>query len=94
MTDNSKHLIAHKKNESEKKIEAVRDTVSYMLYASEEINLNKVAKKVVSKKTKQIAPTEEMTEVSSKINSSAIVRIASVACCTISFSLSAAELQP
>ena len=45
MTDNSKHLIAHKKNESEKKIEAVRDTVSYMLYASEEINLNKVAKK-------------------------------------------------
>ncbi|WP_283786469.1 DUF6262 family protein [Bermanella sp. WJH001] len=45
MTDNSKHLIAHKKNESVKKIEAVREAVSYMLYSSEEINLNKVAKK-------------------------------------------------
>ncbi len=51
MTDNSKHLIAHKKAETEKKIEAVREVVSYMLYASEEINLNKVARKALVSRT-------------------------------------------
>tara|TARA_B100001109_G_C18814067_1_gene451152 strand:+ start:775 stop:1158 length:384 start_codon:yes stop_codon:yes gene_type:complete len=51
MPDNSKHLIAHKKNESMKKIEAVREAVSYMLYSSEEINLNKVAKKAQVSRT-------------------------------------------
>ena len=51
MTDNSKHLIAHKKAETEKKIEAVRDAVSFMLYASEEINLNKVARKAQVSRT-------------------------------------------
>ncbi len=51
MTDNSKHLIAHKKAETDKKIEAVRDAVSYMLYASEEVNLNKVARKAQVSRT-------------------------------------------
>lgn len=51
MTDNSKHLIAHKKAEAEKKVEAVRNAVSYMLYNSEEVNLNKVARKALVSRT-------------------------------------------
>jgi len=51
MTDNSKHLIAHKKAETEKKIEAVKNAVAFMLYASEEINLNKVARKAQVSRT-------------------------------------------
>lgn len=51
MTDNSKYLIAHKKAEAEKKIEAVRNAVSYMLYNSEEVNLNKVARKALVSRT-------------------------------------------
>lgn len=45
MTDNSKHLLAYKKKEREEKIEAVNKVISYLLYNSEEINVNLVAKK-------------------------------------------------
>lgn len=45
MTDNSKHLIEHKRAESAQKAEAVKEAIRYMLYSSEVITLNKVARK-------------------------------------------------
>jgi hypothetical protein len=51
MTDNSKHLITHKKAETDKRIEAVRDAVSFMLYASKEINLDKIDRKAQVSRT-------------------------------------------
>lgn len=51
MTNNSKHLIKYKKSESLKKSKAVKEAISYLLYCSEEINVNKVARKAQVSRT-------------------------------------------
>jgi len=51
MTNNSKHLIKYKKAESLNKSKAVKEAISYLLYCSEEINVNKVARKAQVSRT-------------------------------------------
>lgn len=51
MTNNSKHLIKYKKSESLKKFKSVKEAISYLLYCSEEININKVARKAQVSRT-------------------------------------------
>ena len=45
MTDNSKHLILHNQESTNKKIKAVKEAVAFCLYNGEEINFNRIAKK-------------------------------------------------
>ena len=54
MTNNSKHLIKYKKAESLNKSKAVKEAISYLLYCSEEINVNKVARKAQVSRTLSI----------------------------------------